>query len=149
VIAAIEEKVGRALNYLFQDQLPGRGGVIAFTRSPAVSDADRARIVLGTYRRGLRRAIERGLPDLDVVVLGAGAGLIATYAARRLGAGRQLVCVEDDPALVPLIAQNIAINAPATRLVVLQGPLPEDEVLRRAGIAGRYVRIADRVEVIG
>lgn len=115
-------KVGRALRFLFQDQLPTRDHVIAFTRSPAVADSTRAMIFWGIFESGERRMIQRHLTgELDTVELGAGIGVISSYIARRLVPGRKLVCVEANPGLVPLIEQNVAINAADTNLQVMGG----------------------------
>lgn len=112
-------RIGRLLNIVFQEQFPSRG-IIAFTRSPAVSDTTRAQLFWGLFESGERRMVTRYLRgELDAVELGAGIGVISSYIAKRLQPGRRLLCVEANPGLVPLIEQNIAINAPGTLLTVV------------------------------
>lgn len=141
-------EIGRALNFLFQDQLPTRG-IIAFTRSAAVSDSTRAEVFFGIHERQLRRMVERYFRgDLDTVEIGAGIGVISARLGQRLSSARRLVCVEADPELAPLIEQNVAINAPMTRLDVFQGEMPLSEVLERADIAGDFALVVHKTGVV-
>jgi FkbM family methyltransferase len=114
--------VGRLLRVVFGGRIPSlrfRGWRID-TRSPAVTPRTVATIFWGVYESAELRLVERHLRrDLDVIECGSSLGGVSSAIARRLEPGRRMVCVEANPALVPLLERNVKANAPDTQVTVV------------------------------
>jgi FkbM family methyltransferase len=104
--------IGRLFGRVFNDRIPA-GGCVIDTASPAVSASTRAMLFWRIYESAEARFVRRYLrPDLNVVELGASLGFVSSLVRQRLDANRQLVCVEANAALLPLIRRNLDRNAP-------------------------------------
>lgn len=111
--------LGRTAGVVLRHRI-NNGGCIIATDTPYITPDTVARLFLGRYEAPELNFIRHWLPrDLDVVELGASIGVGTAHIARRLAAERQLICVEANPPLVPLIRANVERNAPGRRLVVL------------------------------
>ncbi len=116
---AIYPVLGRSVAAVLHNRVRMRDCVID-TASPYITPTTVARLFLGRYEAPEIDFIRRRLPrNLDVVELGASIGVGTAHIARRLDAGRQLICVEANPYLLPLISANVERNTPGRRLVVL------------------------------
>lgn len=116
--------VGRFIGRAFHDSVPNRGCRID-TSSPLVTAEVKAMLFWRLYEGSELRFVERYLrPDLDVVELGASLGVMGSQIARKLEANRRLVCVEANPALVPIIERNVRANAkPGQQVAVVHGAI--------------------------
>lgn len=114
--------VGRLLRVVFGGRIPSlrfRGWRID-TRSPAVTPRTVATIFWGVYESAELRLVDRRLRrDLDVVECGSSLGGVSSAIAQRLEPGRRMLCVEANPALVPLLESNVKSNAPGTPVTVV------------------------------
>lgn len=114
--------VGRLLRVMLRDRIPSLrfGGGRLATDSLAVADRTVAQIFWGIYESAELRFVASTLrSDLDAIELGSSLGSVSCAVARKLEPGRRLVCVEANPALIPLLERNVAANAPDTDVRVL------------------------------
>jgi FkbM family methyltransferase len=89
---------------------------------PQVTDELRCRALLGRYERSERELLGRHLdPELPVVELGGGLGVIACLTNRRLVQPAAHVVVEANPNLIPLIETQRARND--CRFTVINGAI--------------------------
>ena len=115
--------VGSALASVFRDNIPSRGCWFR-TDSPAISSRSKAYLFWGLYESAEYRFVQRYLaPSLDTVELGSGMGVISSHIARRMQAGRRLVCVEANPALLDLLATNLGRHATHIQFTRVHGAL--------------------------
>ncbi|MDP1921622.1 MAG: FkbM family methyltransferase [Myxococcales bacterium] len=116
--------VGRFIGRAFHDSVPNRGCRID-TSSPLVTPEVKAMLFWRLYEGAELRFVERYLrADLDVVELGASLGVMGSQIARKMGPTRQLVCVEANPALIPIIERNVRANAsPSQRISIVHGAI--------------------------
>lgn len=88
----------------------------------SVRDHTRSRIALRRYERDEIGLVRRYLrPELPVIELGVGVGIVGTVIRTKLDAGVQYVGVEANPQLVELAEQNIRSYAPDSSTQVLNG----------------------------
>lgn len=115
--------VGVVIAFFFRDRIPYRGMRI-HTTGEVVGDSAKASIFWGIYESAEARFIRRHLcTRRDVVELGASLGVISSLIARKLAPGYRLICVEANPGIIPLLRQNIAVNAPRAAVSVLGGAI--------------------------
>lgn len=113
--------VGRLIGTLTGNRVWNKGCVID-TTNPAIQPSVKAMLLWGLYESAEVRAVHRFLrSDLDVVELGSSLGVVASHIAQRLDRDRRLICVEANEQLLPLIAANVARNAPNASAVVEHG----------------------------
>ncbi len=121
-----DPRLGTVIARGFRDRIPSQGLRID-TSDRVVSPRTKAQIFWGIYESAEIRFVRRHLRrDLDVVELGSSLGVVACEIARRQDSGRRLLCVEANPALVPLIRRNVARNAPGHRVDVVQRAIDYD-----------------------
>jgi len=115
--------VGAGLARILRDNIPNRGCWF-HTNSPAVSSRSKAYLFWGLYESAEYRFVHRYLdPDLDTVELGSGMGVISCHIARRLHTGRNLLCVEANPALLALLSANLGRYAGHVHTTRVHGAL--------------------------
>jgi FkbM family methyltransferase len=61
--------------------------------------------------------------SLPVIEIGAGIGAISSTIARILVPGQRLICVEANPALTPLLRQNLALHAQHLTTEIIQAAI--------------------------
>ncbi len=110
---------GRLIGRLYRGRIPYRGAVID-VRGLALPPAIKALLFWGLYESAEYRFVRDHLrPDLDVIELGSGLGAISVQVARRLDAGRKLVCVEANPGLFTALETNLAANPAGCEVVAV------------------------------
>lgn len=108
--ALCHELVGRIIARIVANNIRS-GKALIDTSSPAISPSIKASIFWGFYESAEIRFIDSELrTDLDVVELGSSVGVTASHIAARLDNERQIVCVEGNPALIPVIKRNARRN---------------------------------------
>lgn len=114
--------LGRLISALFRGRVPSlrfRGWRVA-TDVAGVDPGMVASIFWGIYESAEIRFLRRHLrPDLDVVELGASLGVVSAEVSRLQAPGHKRVCVEANPALVSILRQNVAANAPGRDVSVV------------------------------
>lgn len=111
--------VGAFLARRYNDHVPCRGLRI-LTASPAVSDRVKARLFWRLYESAEIRMIQRILPrDLDVIECGSSIGVTGSIICRHIAPERRLLCIEANPALLPLLIHNIAANSSGCKVDVV------------------------------
>lgn len=84
-----------------------------------MSETIRAFLTSGQYEASEYRALKPLLRKTDrVLELGGGVGFLAAYCAKRLGDASQVVTVEADPEMAPVIRATFAANDVAPELVL-------------------------------
>jgi FkbM family methyltransferase len=87
---------------------------------PLISNALRARLLRGRYERSERELLAAWLdPAAPVVELGGGIGVVATLVNRRLRHPARHVVVEANPALIPVLERQKALNR--ARFTIVHG----------------------------
>ena len=78
-------------------------------------------LLMRAYKSAEYRFAMRYVPtDCDMVELGASIGVMTSHLARRMEPGKQLIAVEADARLIPLIERNLADNAAGREVALLQ-----------------------------
>lgn len=92
----------------------------------ALDDTMRKLLENGYYEGAELRAIDQHLrPDDRVLELGAGAGYLAIQIAKRIN-GKNLLTVEANPQMVPVVEKNLALNSIADVTVINAAVVPDD-----------------------
>lgn len=115
--------VGRVLSHLLGEELRSHG---LFVTAPAtlVDDETRASLFWGFYESAELRLVRRHLRvNTDVVELGSSLGVVSACIAQKLTAGRRLICVEANPALLPVLEANVRRNAPSAGVTVVHAAI--------------------------
>jgi FkbM family methyltransferase len=105
--------VGRWVSRVCRGRIPSLRfrGWRGATDAPGVRPGTVASIFWGIYESAEIRFVRRYLrPDLNVVELGASLGVVSAEVSMRQERGRR-ICVEANPALVPLLRRNVAANS--------------------------------------
>jgi FkbM family methyltransferase len=128
--------IGRIIARVFHDEIPNMGCVIE-TRSPLVVPRIKAKLFLRGYEPVEINFVKRYLqPDRDVIDLGSSLGVVASHIGRKLNAGRRVICVEANPALLDIIRANVTRNAPHVQVEIVSGaveyPLDRRELVELA-----------------
>lgn len=109
---ACHPATGRLIALLMRDRIPHRGCWID-TSCRSIKPQLKARLLWGVYEQAETRFVRAHLrPDLDVIELGSSLGVVASHIARKLLAGRRLICVEANAQLIDSLTRNVATNAP-------------------------------------
>jgi FkbM family methyltransferase len=106
---------------VYHDQIPNSGCVID-TGSSLVVPRIKAKLFLRGYEPVEISLVKKYLrPDRDVIDLGSGLGVVASHIGQMLNAGRRVICVEANPALLDIIHANVARNAPHVQIEIVSG----------------------------
>lgn len=135
--------VGRALLAAFPRGIPAHGARYELNGA-AVPASVPAQVFWGFYENTEIRMIKRHLRrDLDVVELGSSLGVTSVAIARRLGSGRQLVCVEANPNVVPVLRANLERNE-VSKVSIVQEAVAygAPEVMLKLGVGTTDSRLA-------
>jgi FkbM family methyltransferase len=110
--------VGSVIQRAFAFRIPYAGWRF---RVPDDGDPSVAAYLLwGMYESAERRFVQRYIRrDLDVVELGSSIGVISCYIAGRLSPECQLICVEANPDLIPVLHENLRANHPGRHFEVV------------------------------
>jgi FkbM family methyltransferase len=102
--------VGRLVAAVCRDRIRSRGFIFD-TTSHVVHPSTKAELFWRFYESAEIRFVERYLSARrDVVELGSSLGVVSCHVKRRIGPARRLICVEANPALVPVIVRNLKLN---------------------------------------
>ncbi len=105
--------VGRLVGRATGDRIPSRGAVID-VRGLGLRPVHKAQLFWGLYESAEVRFVRHHLrSDLDTIELGSGVGAVSVEIARRLDAGRRLLCVEANPDLCGALRRTLAANRAA------------------------------------
>jgi FkbM family methyltransferase len=128
--------VGLLIGWMFGDEIPFCGLKVS-TRSNSVPAKNKASLFFGVYESAERRFVNRYLvSDLPVIELGSSIGGISSHIARRLKAGGQLICVEANPRILPILHENLSRNASHLNFQIVHGAVHYDA-------ANAYFEVAD------
>lgn len=120
--------------WFFRNRVPWAGGRLLV--DPAVCGARTvASAFFGFYEHSERRLIRRHLLDIDTVELGSSVGGVTAESARKLGRQRALVCVEANPNLQWILAQNIQSFASHLKVLVVPKAVAYSGTLVKFSIA--------------
>jgi FkbM family methyltransferase len=118
--------MGWLVGRLYRDVVPCYG-LRFHVPTPPVSPRTKAQMWLGIYEGGEIRFVRRWLrQDLDLVELGSSLGVVASHCAQRMLPDRRMVCVEANPALIPVLRANLARHAEGRRIDVVQRAIDYD-----------------------
>jgi FkbM family methyltransferase len=99
-------------------------GVTVDVSSDLVDPWVRSAIFWGVYEKPEVMFVDKYLrPDCDVIELGGSLGVVTSHIARRIAVGQRAVSIEADPRLVPIIRQNVGLNAPDASTTVIHGAI--------------------------
>ena len=100
------------------------GNATIDTSSHVIDPLTKAAIFWGTYEEVEADLVDRFVdPALHVLEIGASLGVISARIARRLLAGRALICVEPNPACTATLEANLRINAGHLKTTVVNKAL--------------------------
>lgn len=86
-------------------------GVKLWLAAPVLRKGHRRQIVRHDYEEAELSILDATLtPEDSVLELGAGIGLTSVFCARRIGDGAKVHALEANPALVPVLERNFALN---------------------------------------
>ncbi|EKE68871.1 FkbM family methyltransferase [Oceanibaculum indicum P24] len=86
-------------------------GVKLWLAAPVLRKGHRRQIVRHDYEEAELSILDATLtPEDSVLELGAGIGLTSIFCARRIGDGAKVHALEANPALVPVLERNFALN---------------------------------------
>ncbi|RKQ68485.1 FkbM family methyltransferase [Oceanibaculum indicum] len=86
-------------------------GVKLWLAAPVLRKGHRRQIVRHDYEEAELSILDATLtPEDSVLELGAGIGLTSIFCARRIGNGAKVHALEANPALVPVLERNFALN---------------------------------------
>lgn len=115
--------VGYWLGILFANKIPVRGGLTIDTTFGA-SNWVKAALFWGLYESAEMRFIRRFLrPNRNVVELGSSLGVVSCLIARTIGPDSRLLCIEANPNLTTVIANNVALNVPLSQITVVNAAI--------------------------
>jgi FkbM family methyltransferase len=110
--------VGKVIHKWFHGAIPFRGHCFELETDGRVPYQQAASLFWGLYEKSERRLISQCLrPDLDVIELGSGAGVISCFILRAQMPEKSLTCVEANPAAVKMLLQNVRRNYPSREFV--------------------------------
>jgi len=117
--------IGDAIAGVFRGRVPSlRFGTRLETHASCVTGKVAALIFWGMYESAEIRFVRRYLaPELDVIELGGSIGAVTSEIARRQAPGHQLISVEANPELIPLLRRNVDANAPGHPVRILHRAL--------------------------
>ena len=102
-------KTGRAVALLTRNRIHSHG-VVVDTTSPLITDETRAGLFWGYYEAAERRAALRFLrADAPTIELGASIGFLSVLIAKHVAPQFQ-VAIEANPALIPILRENLRQN---------------------------------------
>jgi tRNA G37 N-methylase Trm5 len=105
--------IGRIIYKLFDGAVPSAGHYFRLDTDGHVSYQQVANVFWGFYEKSERRLISKYLkPDLDVIELGSGVGVISCFILNRQMPDKSLVCVEGNASAIPTLRGNIERNYP-------------------------------------
>ena len=108
------------IGWVFADRIPFHG--IRLSVGDLISPQNKALLFWGLYESAEYRFIRDHLaPHLPVIEAGAGIGAITSIIARILEPSQQLVCIEGNPNILPLLRGNLAENASHLKWKVIEG----------------------------
>jgi FkbM family methyltransferase len=113
--------LGWVIGVLWRNRIPCRG--VRVNTSVGVTNHIKAELFWGIYESSEIRFVQHYLnPHIDVVELGASLGVVSSHIARR-NRGSRFVVVEANPALSEVIASNLATNAPAREVNIVNAAI--------------------------
>jgi FkbM family methyltransferase len=112
--------LGQLIGWWWNDVVPvPRFGLRVRTNSAAISPSVKAQLFFGIFESAEIRLVQRYLSGrLPVVELGAGAGVVSAAIAQRLAAGLRHICVEANPALIPVLSTNCKSGADSAAVIL-------------------------------
>jgi FkbM family methyltransferase len=112
--------IGIAIGRVFADRIPFHG--IRVSVGEMISPKNKALLFWGLYESAEYRFIRDYLvPHLPVIEAGAGIGAITSVIARILEPSQQIVCIEGNPNILPLLRRNLTENASHLKWTVVEG----------------------------
>lgn len=120
--ALTSRAIGRFIGGLYANKIPHRGTTIEIP--PDTAPYITACLFWRLYESAEIRCLNRFLTDkVDVIEFGSNVGGVACQVARRLAGRRKMVCIEANPELIPFLRRNLARNAPAQPVVIINAAL--------------------------
>ena len=111
--------VGRAIAAASGDRIRS-GPLKIHTDGSTISPRTKAQIFWGIYESAEIRMLRKYLkPDLDLLEIGSSLGVVSSHALDCLSQSSQVVCIEANPNLIPVIQKNLESNHPGRKAVVL------------------------------
>lgn len=151
VSALIQSAPARWLiGVVYGDTVPFRGTRI---RTRSRGSYESPLLLIGRYERAEIDFVHRYLPsDRKVIELGASIGGNSCQIARKLDRGVQLVCIEANPEIVPILRENIARNCADRKVEVIHAmvashtgvgslDIGESTLVSAAGAGSRSVEV--------
>ncbi len=112
-------RVGTLLTAYYKGIIPSSGFFFDI-RSPLVLPSTVAALFFGRFETSDCRFVEKYLyPDLDVIQLGGGIGVISCHMSSRLKGNRKIIVVEANPSLIPLLENNLHRNIKNTQFNII------------------------------
>lgn len=109
----VNRLTGRIVTSIWRDYIPHYSFRIQ-TSATTISPKMKAKLLMRLYERAEIRFIRSHLrPDLDTLELGSGIGVTARHILTRIDSRSRLICVEANPALIPLLSANLEFAANA------------------------------------
>jgi FkbM family methyltransferase len=116
-------RLSRVIALAFPGGVPSRAGRI-WIRDAAVNPVTAGELLFRLYERHELALIRQTmLKGYDVVELGAGIGVTGSVTAKRLDGAGRLICLEANPALLPVLKRNLERHRGSTEVVVVHGAL--------------------------
>jgi len=110
--------VGKVIHKLFHGTVPFRGHFFELGTDGHVSYKQVANLFWGLYEKSERRLISKYLrPDLDMIELGSGVGVISCFILQAQTPEKSLICVEANPEAATMLFRNIRRNYPNRKFV--------------------------------
>src|SRR6266516_18733 len=103
--------VGKAIHKWFHGDIPFQGHSFDLEVDGYVPYQQVASLFWGLYEKSERRLISEYLrPDVDIIELGSGEGVISCLMLRAQAPEKSLICVEANPAAATTLLHNIRRN---------------------------------------
>lgn len=116
--------VGRAIGVIYRNRVPSNG--LEIITGDDIDPRVKAYLFWGIYESAEIRFIHQYLgAKLDVIELGSSLGVVSCHIARKLmpDRARRLICVEANPYLRQLIANQLNHNVPEVKVTIVSAAI--------------------------
>ena len=115
--------VGQIILRFYGDYIPSNGMKI-FIPSSIFSPKMAAKVFWGFYEKSEIILLEKYLhSDIDIIELGSSIGVVSSHIARKMQMGNTLICVEANPDIIPILKENLAINAANLEPIIINAAI--------------------------